>query len=520
MERERWGTRLGLILAMAGNAIGLGNFLRFPVEAASNGGGAFMIPYFISFVLLGIPLMWVEWGLGRYGGIRGHGTAPGMFDALWKHWAAKYIGLLGIFLPLVVLIYYTYICSWTLAFSLSSLFDLFPTPAAAITAATPEQYLAPYQAYLAAYIGSDSEGLFLTPSPWAYFFFLITLAMGMFILGKGIAGGIEKLSKFAIPTLFVLALILFVRVVTLESPTDPTMTAAKAFSFLWEPDLSGLLKPDVWLHAAGQIFFTLSLGYGAILTYASYVRPDEDIVLDGLTTASLNGFAEVVFGSTIAIVSAVIFFGMDGARVVATGGAFKLGLISMPAIFAHMPMGQFFGFLWFLLLFFAGLTSVVALSQPAVAFFEDEFGWTRKKSVITLGVIFFVSAFIPIFIKGGLDEMDFWAGTYLLSVLALFEIVLFFWIFGAEKAWEEINRGARIAIPRVFFYIMKYVTPLFLALILGFWTFDKLPGVLAGGGVGVWITRGFLVGLLVLHVFAIRYAWRRRSVNDRVRAGQ
>ena len=99
--RDRWGTRLGLILAMAGNAVGLGNFLRFPVQAAENGGGAFMIPYFISLVLLGIPLMWVEWSMGRYGGIRGHGSTPGILNSMWGHPVAKYLGVLGIFMPLV-----------------------------------------------------------------------------------------------------------------------------------------------------------------------------------------------------------------------------------------------------------------------------------------------------------------------------------------------------------------------------------------------------------------------------------
>ncbi|HHD10810.1 MAG TPA: sodium:calcium symporter, partial [Deltaproteobacteria bacterium] len=351
-QREQWASRIGLILAMAGNAIGLGNFLRFPVQAAENGGGAFMIPYFISFIILGIPLMWVEWGIGRYGGTRGHGTAPGIFDALWKNRLAKYIGILGIFLPLVILIYYTYICSWTLAFSFSSLLNLYPTPEVTHGVSSPKEYLAPYQNYLYNYIGATTEGPLMSPEPVAYLFFFITLGISFWILSRGISGGIEKLSKFAIPLLFVMAAVLFVRVITLKSPVDPEMNAIKAFSFLWEPDLSGLLSPKVWLAAAGQIFFTLSLGIGAILTYASYVKKDEDIALDGLSTASLNEFAEVVFGSTIAIVSAVIFFGFSGAKEVASGGAFKLGFISMPAIFSHMPFGEFFGFLWFLLLFF------------------------------------------------------------------------------------------------------------------------------------------------------------------------
>ncbi len=118
--REQWGSRIGLILAVAGNAVGLGNFLRFPVQAAQNGGGSFMIPYFIFFLLLGIPLMWIEWGIGRYGGKYNHGSTPGMFDVLWKNSIAKYIGALGLIISMIIMIYYTYIESWTLAFSFFS----------------------------------------------------------------------------------------------------------------------------------------------------------------------------------------------------------------------------------------------------------------------------------------------------------------------------------------------------------------------------------------------------------------
>src|SRR5918998_3715359 len=118
---EAWGTRIGLILAMAGNAVGLGNFLRFPVQATANGGGSFMITYFIALLLLGIPLMWIEWGVGRNGGRFRKGHIPGMFAALWRHPAAKYLGVLGMVIPLTVMIYYTYIESWTLAFTFFSL---------------------------------------------------------------------------------------------------------------------------------------------------------------------------------------------------------------------------------------------------------------------------------------------------------------------------------------------------------------------------------------------------------------
>ncbi|MBI5970356.1 MAG: sodium-dependent transporter [Deltaproteobacteria bacterium] len=510
-KREQWKSRWGLILAMAGNAIGLGNFLRFPVQAASNGGGAFMIPYFVSLALLGIPLMWIEWGIGRYGGTLGHGTAPGMFDAMWKSRGAKYVGILGVFLPLVVLVYYIFICSWTLAFSVFSGLGMYPLPGEGVSALSTQAYLAPYRTYLYDFIGAAGSGRFFSPTPVAYFFFIITLGFGIWILAKGVSAGIEVLNKIAIPALFAIGFILFIRVLTLASPTGTdTAGAEKGLAFLWEPDFSGLTSAKVWLAAAGQVFFTLSLGMGAIMTYASYVKKDEDIALDGLTTAGLNEFAEVIFGSTIAITSAVIFFGVDGARLIADDGAFSLGFISMPAIFSHMRLGQFFGFIWFLLLFFAGITSVVALAQPAVAFFEDEFGWSRRKSVTILGVFFFISAHLPMLVKGSLDELDFWAATLGLVVLSLFEVIIFFWIFGSKKAWEEMTRGAHIKIPRVFYYIMKYVTPAILIVILAAWSYEQLPAVLAKTDLGVWAARIFLALVLLVHVIAVRAAWKKR----------
>ena len=116
-RREAWNTRLGLVLAMAGNAVGLGNYLRFPVQAAENGGGAFMIPYCCALLFLAIPLMWCEWAMGRMGGARGHGTTPGIFPLLWHHPVAKYVGTFGLLLPVAVAFYYVYIQSWTLAYT-------------------------------------------------------------------------------------------------------------------------------------------------------------------------------------------------------------------------------------------------------------------------------------------------------------------------------------------------------------------------------------------------------------------
>jgi len=179
-KREVWGTRIGLILAMAGNAVGLGNFLRFPVQAAANGGGAFMIPYFIAFLLLGIPVMWVEWGLGRFGGKHGEGTAPGVFHHIWDNPVAKYLGVLGIGLPTLIAIYYCYIESWTMGYAYYSLTDAFHgiTDRAGMTA-----FLQSYQG-----VANGETTINLGP---AYLFFLLTIVINIWILSKGLVKGIE-----------------------------------------------------------------------------------------------------------------------------------------------------------------------------------------------------------------------------------------------------------------------------------------------------------------------------------------
>src|SRR3990172_2328636 len=253
-QREQWGSRIGLILAMAGNAIGLGNFLRFPVQATQNGGGAFMIPYFVALFLLAVPLMWCEWAMGRYGGRHGHGTTPGIFALLWHHPLAKYLGALGVFLPIGIVIYYLYIGSWTLAYSVFSLLGQY---AGVTTREGMGEFLASYQGLNATYFA----GIYV-----AYFFFLLTMGLNWWILGQGIAKGIERLALIAMPVLFVFAIILVVRVFTLGAPdpAHPDQHVLNGLGFIWNPDFSRLGDAKVWLGAAGQIFFPTNGGFGAL----------------------------------------------------------------------------------------------------------------------------------------------------------------------------------------------------------------------------------------------------------------
>ncbi len=518
-NRERWGSRVGLILAMAGNAVGLGNFLRFPRQAVENGGGTFMIPYFIAFLLLGIPLMWVEWGLGRHGGQHGEGSTPGMFEALWKNPVAKYLGVLGIFMPLVVLIYYCYIESWTLAWTFFSL-----------NGATRGLDEAGMRTFLSSYqnLGNGTVHGFWVP----FVFFAITIVVNFAVVIKGLSGGIEKLAKIGMPILFVFAALLVVRVLTLDPHPVTTIVngvaVTKNFSpwdglnFMYTPDWSKLNQPKVWLAAAGQIFFTLSVGMGTLQAYASYLRKDDDIALSGLATCATNETAEVVLGGSLAIPAVVTFFGVTGAIAISRAGGYDLGFVAMPLVFNQLPGGQLVqtlaGVMWFGLLFFAGITSSVAMATPTLSFMQEHFGWTRRKSGLVIGGIVVLLGLCHIiwYTGGFLDEWDYWAGTFGLVILALVETIIFVWVFGPSNAWRELHQGASMRIPGIFKFIMTWVTPVFLLVMMIWWTVqDAIPVLLMAGKPAAempvrWASRGVMLGIMLVQLWLIRAAWQRR----------
>jgi len=504
-KREHWQSRIGLILAMAGSAIGLGNFLRFPVQAAENGGGAFMIPYLVAFFLLGIPLLWVEWGMGRLGGSLGHGTTPSIFSYIWNHKFSKFLGVFGLWLPLVVSIYYIYIESWALGYAFHFLFGSMPDLPDSPSMATGV-LLKPFGEFLENYLGA--KGYLSSEFLFTYLFFLITFSLNMFILVRGIRKGIESFAKVALPMLFIMAIILFVRVLTLKTPNG---TAIQGLEFLWNPDFAALKNINVWIAAAGQIFFTLSVGFGAIVTYASYMKRNQDIVLTSLTSASLNNTAEVILGGSIAIPAAVAFFGITGAVGIAKSGAFSLGFVSLSAVFASMPAGSLLGALWFFLLFFAALTSSISITQPVIAFFQDEFNISRKMAVFYTGTIIFVSAHMVIFLDKSIDEMDFWAGTIGIVFFGFIEVVMFMWIFGGTKAWAEINRAGIVQLPKIFYYVVKYVTPTYILILIGSFVITQLPGHLKESNINIWISRGYLIFLFLFLSVLVMISDRRKK---------
>ncbi len=456
ITNESWGSRVGLILAMAGNAVGLGNFLRFPVQAVQNGGGAFIFPYLICFLLMGIPLLFIEWSVGRYGGKFGNHSTPYILDSMSKKPIWKYIGVFGIFTNIAVVAYYTYIESWTLIYVIHTLAGTF-------TGLSQQEISAFFSDYVN-FTGSDF-GIPLFP----LLVYIFVLGINVYILSQGLSG-IEKVAKIGMPLLILFGIILALKGWTMgnenASVEFPLANAWDGINFLWTPQYDSLYNPKVWLAAAGQIFFTLSVGMGSIQCYASYIKENEDIALNSLSAGFTNEFVEVLLGSAIVIPIAAGFLGLDW---VLENAGFGMAFQTMPYLFQQWGMffGNVAGVCWFGLLFFAGITSSLAMGTPWMGFMKDEFGWGKSKGAISFGIMALIMGLptVLFYQYGYFDEYDYWGGTVSLVVFALLETILFAWVFGINKGWEELNRGADIRIPKVYKFIIQFITPVLLSLV-------------------------------------------------------
>lgn len=526
---EQWSSNVAAILAVAGSAVGLGNFLRFPGMAAEHGGGAFMIAYVISFIIIGLPISWAEWAAGRYGGSKGFHSSPGVMNLLWKSPLAKYVGVLGVIVPVCIYMYYIYIEAWCLGYAVNFIFT--DMRFESIDASTD---------WWANFIGMKADGSVFHNMgignilPYLLFVFVLNF----YVIYRGVSKGIEKFSNYAMPVLLLLGFIVLIRVLTLGTPdpAKPENNINNGLGFLWNPQKTYLVQtdaatgkqisrseivgaapiaaaeaemaaekaaaaageagsgvittlevtrigqqlknPNVWLAAAGQIFFSLSIGLGIIITYASYVGRREDVALSALTASSANQMCEVGLGGLITVPAAVAFLGVAGLAGAGLS-TFDLGFRVLPMVLTQMPGGPFFGFLWFFLLFLSAILSSVSVLQPGIAFVEEALRIDRKRSVALLGMITITGTALVVYFSKDvkvLDTLDFWVGTFLAFTLGTLQTMIYAWAFGAERIVEEAHKGARIRIPRIFVYIIRYVTPVFLLAIFAVWLTNNFLG--------------------------------------------
>lgn len=513
---EEWGTRLGVILAVAGSAVGLGNFLRFPGQAAANGGGAFMIPYFCALLVLGIPIGWAEWTMGRYGGRKGFHSAPAIMGAVGKGKLARYLGIIGVLIPLGVSFYYVFIEAWCLGYCWQFVEAMFGGTGLGIDpAASISDQTAASSGFFNEFTGQRANGVVFTEFGETALFWLAVIAINVFFVFRGLSKGIEKFCSLAMPAMAICAALVLVRVLTLPAnPDAPEQSVANGLGFMWNPDFAALAKPDTWMAAAGQIFFSLSVGFGVIINYASYLKKKDDVVLSGLTASATNEVFEVGFGGMITLTSSFVFLGLSGTIAAVKAGTFGLGFTTLPVVFAHMPLGNLIGALWFFMLFLAAITSSLSMFQPTLAFVQEALGTDRTKStalVTALGLG--GSAWVVWFSQGSvaLGTIDDWVGTFLIVVLATIQVIVFGWVFGIERGRKEAHEGSRLQIPGIVWFIIKYVAPTYLLVTLGRFVWQTLPGWIEGLGANP-VARNtvFLIGGVIAILSTLVFFGERR----------
>ncbi len=542
---DKWTSKLGVILAVSGSAVGLGNFLRFPGKAATY-GGVFMVPYVVSLLFIGIPIAWAEWTIGRYAGARGFHSAPAVFRLVWPRRFSPYLGVIALVVPLVISMYYVFIEAWCLGYAWYYVTGDFPLPASLGDDK--------YSAFFNTFVGARSHGLtnasgHIKSSVW---FLLIVFIFNFWLVARGISKGIEAFTRVAMPLLIGCALIVLVRVLTLDAPDPvghPEQTVLGGLGFMWNPrateqlpgwvssslgilgihasnvpesvlSIMSVLQPQIWLEAAGQVFFSLSVGFGIIICYSSYLSRDEDVVLSGLTACATNEFCEVCLGGLITVPAAFLFLGAAPLAGV-LGSTLSLGFHTFPQIFEMMPLGRVFGFVWFLLLFLAAITSSVSMLFPVMAFVEEGFGLKRKTAALAVTPVSLIGALLVVYFSKNLlalDIMDFWVGSVMIFILGTITVIAFAWAFPVERGIDEANRGADVRIPRSLRIVFKWICPAYLLIIMGAWMAEnmgpQLANLLATAPARItacWIVL-ITVSLAVSTAFAVR-RWERTEAG-------
>lgn len=510
-KTENWNSNLGVVLAVAGSAIGFGNFLRFPGLAAQYGGGAFMIAYFTAFLLLGIPLSWVEWSIGRKGGsLGGHSTAS-IFYLLSGKARWKYLGIAGVVATIGIAMYYIPLESWTIGYA-------WHTAMGNLQLADSEQY----GNFFAQYVGFTGDGSIFSGDGGQLIFFALAILANMYVIFRGVSKGIETFCKWSMPVLLITAIIILVRVLTLGTPdaAHPDRNVSQGLGYMWNPTKTmlvvdgkdvnmvpahatptekeamvqqiqsanpgkaveekeitltqGLLNPEMWIAAAGQVFFSLSIGFGTVCSYASYVRRRKDIALSSITANAANEAIEVGMAGMMIIPAAVAFLGVVAA---AGCGTFGLGFNVLPQVFAAMPGGIIFGTLFFLLLFIGAITSAISMLQPSIAFLEEFWNLRRVQSISLVAFLVTIGTLLVGWFTEGLmalDTLDFWFGTMFLYLTSCLFFTIFNYVWGTDNGLAELRQGAAIPLPPGLRFTVRWVTPLILLTIFGSWLYQNI----------------------------------------------
>ena len=445
-ERENFGSRMAVIMAFAGSAIGLGNIWRFPYLVGQDGGAAFVIIYIIATLLISLPIFFAESVVGRRSGA----NCRGAFIELGKGTAWPYLGFLMVFTPLWIVSYYSVVGGWSLEYLIQALrLDFVRLGPDAV---------------------SGSFGRFITRTWAPIACHLAFLGVTVAIVALGVKSGIEKFSKICLPILFVLVVLIAVYSLTLPG-------AQKGMTYLFKPDFSKLTWQSC-LDALGQSFFSMSLGMGIIITYSSYVSKKENLMVSGAGTAVSDLLFAILAG--VAIMPAVFAAGIE------PGSGPGLIFDTLPYIFAQMGLqmpwiSSIAAILFFLTILFAALTSSISLIEVGVAYLTEERGFKRGWACVFLFVVtgvlgglcslsFGPLADVKVFGMGFFDLFDTLASNVLLTVGGLLVVLFVGWKMPKADVFDELTNGGtkrrNVRLFNFFYFLIRYVAPVGVAVLI------------------------------------------------------
>ena len=463
MEKKssNFSGQLGFVLAAAGSAVGVGNLWRFPYLAAKDGGGLFLIIYFILVITFGFTLLTSDIAIGR----RTQQSAIGAYTQMRPKW--KFLGILTFLVPVLIMTYYAVIGGWITKY--------------AVVYLTGQSKAAAADDYFTSFITSPASPVV---------FALLFMAVTAFIVYNGVEGGIERVSKWMMPVLLVLIVVIAIYALTLKhtDASGQVHTGMEGFLYYLTPNFEGLTVQrflQILLDAMSQLFFSLSVSMGIMITYGSYVKPEVDL---NKAVNQIEIFdTGVAFLAGAMIVPAVyVFSGTEGM-----GAGPSLMFVSLPKVFAAMgKAGIFVGILFFVTAVFATLTSCISVLESITANCMEIFHTSRKKTVLILSVIYLAASavialgysvfYVEVVLPNGstgqlLDIMDYISNSVMMPFIALLSTILIGWVMTPDYVIDEMERnGEKFRRKKLYRIMIRYVAP-----VLMFILFLQSTGILS-----------------------------------------
>ena len=440
MKRDNFGSSFGVLVAMAGSAVGLGNLWRFPYLVGTNGGAAFIIIYLAIVFVLALPIMYSEFVIGR----RAQANVYSAFKQLAPGSKWSITGIIAIICCIMIISFYSVVGGWTIDYMVKSITMQFASDTSALGGLFEKTVTSSWQPvlYMAAFV----------------------ILSGAILLA-GVKDGIEKYSKVLMPLLFLMVVLIAVRSVTLPG-------AEKGIDFLFKPDFSKVTANTV-LDALGQAFFSLSVGFGIIFTYASYVKKNENVVKMSVQTALADTIFAIIAG--VAIMPAVFSFGISA------GQGPGLVFVTLPYVFSQLPLGSLIGFIFFFVLFIAAITSLISLMEVVVAFMIEVFKLSRRVALALLTLLILCLGTLCSLSQGVLsgvkilgnnifDLFDKTSANILIPVGALLIVLFAGWKMKRADFIDEITSGGLHKINplylKVILFSVRYVAPIIITIIM------------------------------------------------------